>query len=368
MTRHAFTLAASLLALATAATAQQAELQVGSKAPAIDAAKWVKGDKVESFKPGHVYVVEFWATWCGPCKQSIPHLTELAKKYAGKATFVGVSVWETDEGTKDTSYQSKVEAFVKEYGDKMDYTVAIDGPDYKVANAWMKAAKQNGIPTAFVVDQTGTVVWIGHPMSELDETVDAVIQGTFDPKAAAEAAAAEAAMDEEMEKLMEPLGEALSNNDHAKVVAETDKILASKPELAPMLAPVRFGSLLRTDEKKGYAYAAELAEGLFKDNPMALNNLAWEIAHDAFDELEKPDLDLALKIAIQADKGSEGKSPYIVDTLAYVYWKKGDVKKAVEFQTKAVKLAKEDPEFDKITLGEMEERLKEFKSKDKKPA
>jgi thiol-disulfide isomerase/thioredoxin len=362
MRKHVFVIAAAL-GLGISALAQDNGLKIGSKAPKIEAAKWVKGDKVEEYKAGHVYVVEFWATWCGPCKQSIPHLTELAKKYKGKATFVGVSVWETEEGSKDESYIGKVEQFVSDYGAKMDYTVAIDGPGFAVANAWMKAAGQNGIPTAFVVDQSGTIVWIGHPMSELDETVQAVLDGNFDAQAAAKEMEGREAMDAEMEKLMEPLGEAMQNNDHPKVVAEIDKILASKPEAAPMLAPVRFGSLLRSDEPKAYAYAEELAQGLFKDTPMALNNLAWEIAYEAFDELKAPNLDLALRIAQQADKGSEGKNPYIVDTLAYVHWKKGDHKKAAELQAKAVKLAKEDPEFDKLTLAEMEERLAEFKKK-----
>src|SRR5689334_25163119 len=87
---------AAVAALILAAIAAYADpsLTVGSPAPAIKVAKWVKGKPVNSLKKGNVYVVEFWATWCGPCKQSIPHLTELAKKYAGKATFIGVSSFE----------------------------------------------------------------------------------------------------------------------------------------------------------------------------------------------------------------------------------------------------------------------------------
>jgi thiol-disulfide isomerase/thioredoxin len=61
--------------------------------PPLKVAKWIKGKPVQRFEPGKVYVVEFWATWCGPCRRSIPHLTELAKKFKGKVTFIGVSIW-----------------------------------------------------------------------------------------------------------------------------------------------------------------------------------------------------------------------------------------------------------------------------------
>ena len=94
-------------------------LTIGDQAPAISVSKWIKGDPVDRLDPKKTYVVEFWATWCGPCRVSIPHLTELQKKYKDKGvTFLGVSVWEQD--------QDAVAPFVKEMGDKMNYTVAMD--------------------------------------------------------------------------------------------------------------------------------------------------------------------------------------------------------------------------------------------------
>ena len=94
-------------------------LTIGDEAPAISVSQWVKGDPVDRLDPNKTYVVEFWATWCGPCRVSIPHLTELQKKYKDKGvTIIGVSVW--------SRIRDAVAPFVEQMGDKMDYTVAID--------------------------------------------------------------------------------------------------------------------------------------------------------------------------------------------------------------------------------------------------
>jgi thiol-disulfide isomerase/thioredoxin len=173
-----FALTGVMVLLALSGWAQT--LNVGDPAPALPVAKWVKGQPVKQFEKGKVYVVEFWATWCGPCRQTIPHLTKLAEKYKDKVTVIGVSVWERADEEDPNAHIQRVEKFVQEMGDKMNYVVAVDGAEGVIAKTWMEAAGQDGIPTAFVIDQQQRIVWIGHPMDKLDEVLEKVLAGNFD--------------------------------------------------------------------------------------------------------------------------------------------------------------------------------------------
>jgi len=142
--------------------------KLGDAAYPLTALTWIKGAPT-TLAAGKVYVVEFWATWCPPCRQSIPHLTQLQKKYKDRGVVViGVSNEEP----------AKVTPFVETMGTQMDYHVAVDTAGAVVAG-YMSAFKQGGIPTAFIVDKQGRVVWHGHPMGKLDEVLEEVLAGTF---------------------------------------------------------------------------------------------------------------------------------------------------------------------------------------------
>ncbi len=147
--------------------AKQTSAGLGDSAYPLTGLTWVKGGPV-SLDPGKVYVVEFWATWCPPCRASIPHLTELQRRYGDKVTFVGVS--EENAGV--------VKKFVEQQGDNMDYHVAVDA-NGQVGKGYMEAFRQNGIPHAFVVNGAGTVVWHGHPLDSLEDVLNQVLAGTY---------------------------------------------------------------------------------------------------------------------------------------------------------------------------------------------
>jgi thiol-disulfide isomerase/thioredoxin len=157
-------MAAAIILATVGVTGQAAEgkLKVGDPAPKLQVGKWIQGEPVKDFEKGKAYIVEFWATWCPPCRTSIPHLTEVQKKFKDKGVVVvGVS----------TEKPTVVKAFVEKQANNMAYTVAIDDGG-KTSKGYMTAYGQNGIPHAFIVGKNGKIVWHGHPMDGLEKAID----------------------------------------------------------------------------------------------------------------------------------------------------------------------------------------------------
>jgi len=150
-----WTAGALALAAGTAlALAAEPTVKVGDAAPKLQNGKWVQGEPVTDFKAGKAYLVEFWATWCGPCRVSIPHLNEIHNKYKDQGLVViGQDCWEKDDGL--------VAPFIEKMGEKMTYRVALDdkasNEKGEMADTWMAAAGRNGIPSAFLVDPKGLI-------------------------------------------------------------------------------------------------------------------------------------------------------------------------------------------------------------------
>ena len=65
-----------------------AKLAVGDVPPNLKATKWLQGNPVERFEAGRIYVVEFWATWCGPCVAVMPHVADMQREYKDKGVTV----------------------------------------------------------------------------------------------------------------------------------------------------------------------------------------------------------------------------------------------------------------------------------------
>jgi thiol-disulfide isomerase/thioredoxin len=141
--------------------AQHAALE-GKPMPALDLTEWVNGQvKAEDMK-GKVVLVDFYATWCGPCMAAIPHNNELLKKYKGKGLVI-VGVCTSSRG------QEKMNQTVKDKG--IEYPTARDS-ELKSQKAWAV----HYYPTYAIVDRKGTVRIIGLQ----PEHVEAVIKKLLD--------------------------------------------------------------------------------------------------------------------------------------------------------------------------------------------
>jgi thiol-disulfide isomerase/thioredoxin len=194
----------------------------GGAAPEISADAWLNTEPIKiADLTGKLIVVEFWATWCPPCRASIPHLKKMNDEYKDKG-LVLISL--TQEP------MDKVEGFAKKAG--MDWAVGTgskSGSDYGV----------QGIPHAFIV-KDGKIAWRGHPMSGLDEEVKKHI-ATLKPVenkeevATEEEASAPATLEEE-ESEDSTSGEAVSEDDESAstpaALEEADSVEAVTEEAA----------------------------------------------------------------------------------------------------------------------------------------
>ncbi len=257
-----------ILVLASCTT-QQARLTIGDPAPALAVSDWVKGAPVEVKLAGDVQqteqdvvVLEFWATWCGPCVASIPHVTEMQQTYKDRGVrIVGVTALD------DNNTLEMVEDFVKEQGDAMAYGVAFD-KDRTAYKAYMKAAGQNGIPTAFILDRTGRVAWIGHPMS-MDKPLEQIVSGKFDIEVA-----------KKTHKIRKDLNKAYREQDWKKVIRLADSLIALEPEnSSPWMTKFRVydGQL---EQPSNALAAVNKAVALLQDKPEELSGIARQLVRE----------------------------------------------------------------------------------------
>jgi len=154
-------LAAVMFALSQTPVARAVD--VGEAAPEIKADYWInmpgsaKSLNSEHLK-GRLVLLEFWATWCGPCRESIPHLVELKKKYESKGMLL---VALSDEP------KSKVGPFVEKY--KMPYVVGGG------AKSTLQKYGINSLPTAILIGPDGKVLWTGHP-AVVDSEIESALK------------------------------------------------------------------------------------------------------------------------------------------------------------------------------------------------
>jgi thiol-disulfide isomerase/thioredoxin len=132
----------------------RAKSYLGKPAPEFQVEKWISK---EPDRKGKFVLIDFWATWCPPCRQAVPELNHYHEKFGDKLVVIGIS----DE--KEAVARKFTEANIK-------YFSALD------TSAKLKSQFEvTGIPHVVIINPAGTVVWEGFPFLEGYELKDDVI-------------------------------------------------------------------------------------------------------------------------------------------------------------------------------------------------
>lgn len=313
-------------------------LGIGDPNPGLTLAKYVKGEAVSTPLEDEVTVVEFWATWCGPCRMGMPHISELQNEYGDQVRVIGVT---SEKENVVTDFLASVGPGGKTWDEVITYRLALDENKWTY-NAYMQAANQSGIPCAFIVGRDGVVEWIGHPAG-IDEPLKQIVDGKWDREAAVKEFEQQAMLEQVAEKLN---GMARSGNWDAalKLLDEMQKSTGNSQTLLNYRLTI-LTMAERNDEAA--KVRAELVELVWDDATM-LNAIAWGAA-----TAENPnDLELALKAAQRATEIRENKDAAILDTVARCHYELGNLDQAIKWQQMAV-----DADS---SISELTETLKQY--------
>ena len=342
------------------------KLTIGSKAPDLDISDWLSDrdgsmPHVTKFENGKVYVVEFWATWCGPCIGMMPHLAETQKKYADGVQIVSVSD-ESVETVKKFLSRNVRGNKEKTYGELTSAYCLTTDPDGSVQADYMLAAGQNGIPTAFIVGKSGHIEWIGHPV-DMDAPLAMVVSEKWDRESFAIAY--------EKGQQLEGLANELWG------MRESGRAKDALVKLNGFMSDLKEGSQIYAQCEKmrqdlvmeaGGPDAVKMLEELISKskNPVEIDQITYQIVQkvEGGKKVSAEMLEAARKGAKRAVELSQtgndkNETAMVLDTLAHLLFLSDSLDEAIVAQKEAVELSGDK------RLNEFYQRLLKAKEKSK---
>ncbi|KAG0002610.1 hypothetical protein BGZ80_000125 [Entomortierella chlamydospora] len=121
-----------------------------------------------------VVVLDFWASWCGPCAQAGPELSELSEEYAGRIAFIGINNDSIFSITKPPNME-RLNTFLDSHQGEFRYTIMVDSADGFAKDAVYKPSGYRGIPCAVVLVD-GVVVFVGSPLSDFRPVLEQALE------------------------------------------------------------------------------------------------------------------------------------------------------------------------------------------------
>ena len=330
------------------------ELVIGDPAPMIVISKWINGEPVTAYVPEKVYIVEFWATWCGPCLKSMPHIASLQAEYGDSVTIVGVTA--EDDATVSKFMTDLAGQGDKTWSDVLTYRIATDD-DGKTNKLFMEASGQAGIPCAFIVGKTGNIEWIGHPM-EVGGPLKQIVKGSWDSALAKKTALETKALDKAFRAVGPKLDEAMAAGDIAGAIVVLDGMLKQFPGNSTLLK-TRFKIAMQVPLFDEANKSAMMMADVAGEDVRILDDVAWMLATAT----DKPGLDLQLALSTiqRAVVLTKEQDVSVLETIARVHSRCGNEAEAIAFQTKAVEAAEDADQKQRLTVG-----LEKYKSAVKK--
>jgi thiol-disulfide isomerase/thioredoxin len=285
-------------------------LKIGDPAPSIKPQAWVRGKPLTQLEKGKVYVIDFWATWCGGCIASFPHISAVAEKYKDQVRFISLDSYEEAGDNKGKDPVSVVAEFLKTpQGQKLTFDIAVDGPDKIMFKAWINPLRRQGFPTTFVINQEGKIAWIDVNLDHLDWVIGQVLAKTWNIEKAAAVMQKKDAIEDMMFKAFQEQGGMYKEGQDKKIwetiLTASEAFENQFPDRKDAVAFFKFRSDL---SKRDYIAIAKVQERLL------LNEFATL-------------------------PGRGGKSVSAYEGLALTYEKAGDLVKAAESIKNAIAMA-----------------------------
>ncbi|MDE5446535.1 TlpA family protein disulfide reductase [Bradyrhizobium hipponense] len=321
-------------------------LCIKSPAPSLKVENWLRGEPLTNFQSGKVYIVEFWASWCGPCVEAMPHLIELQAKYKDEGVEV-VGVAANEKAPTADEARTKLDAWLTEKFSNLNYRIGFDSTG-EMNKLWMDASSSLTIPTSFVVDRDGHIAFIDNAI-QIDDVLPKIINGTWRSSDQAKAAEAKRIAENQRvareDSIRRTIRSAIKAKDWPAALSAVEESIATMPD---NLEFREIHADLLLHKMRDTATGFQVLRQLVRDAIDKHSEAVWGL-NIVMRQLFDPDHDRAYlpraeRFAIGRDVSEHILNPgqangldfYSYGVVAQYYYESGDKQRAIELIERAM--------------------------------